>query len=58
MVTTAERERWTEAGGTIEEKTTGKRVNKTWVAANGEQLLRLRLQEEGYRLQGQSQQHC
>ncbi len=39
MVATTEQDRWTEAGGTVEEKTSGKRVTKTWVAANGALLL-------------------
>lgn len=31
MVTATELDRWREAGGTVEEKTTGKRATKTWV---------------------------
>ena len=39
MVSTTEVDRWTEAGGTVEEKTSGKRVTKTWVAGDGALLL-------------------
>jgi hypothetical protein len=35
MVTTTELDRWKEAGGTVEEKTSGKRVTKTWVSSEG-----------------------
>lgn len=39
MVSTTEVDRWTEAGGTVEEKTSGKRVTKTWVAGDGALLI-------------------
>lgn len=35
MVSSTDVERWQGAGGTVEEKAIGKRVNKTWVSADG-----------------------
>jgi hypothetical protein len=35
MVTTSDLDTWREAGGTVEEKTSGKRVTKTFVDVNG-----------------------